>query len=188
MSQIVLVTGFGPFARHPINASSEVLKILKTEAAIGTCYSLECHELPVVYKTTKEFISDYWKEKKPLLVVHLGVYTEKFVSIECQCNETTYVRKDVEEKVPSDGVWPFIKSSLPIEEVFTNLKNEQLPVQIKLSRDAGTYLCQYSFHNSLVNGNGMSVFIHVPRLKDCPAPDTAVTVRTIIAEILKLLE
>lgn len=184
MTNRVLITGFGPFANHPVNASSETLKILRKELAVdGILFDFE--ELSVVYESTKNFISSYWKRNSPLFCVHLGVYTEKFVSIECQCNETVYKLLDVEEKIPNDGKWPFVKSSLPLKEIWENISDKSLPVPVQLSKDAGQYLCQYSFHNSLCNGEGKSVFIHVPKLEDSSAKSTAMVVTTIITELVK---
>jgi len=183
MSSRVLITGFGPFANHPVNASSETLKIVSKELVLeGIVFDFQ--ELRVVYESTKEFISTYWETKSPLFCVHLGVYTEKFVSVECQCNETEYSLKDVEEKIPGDGKWPFIRSAFPLKEIVQILSEQSLPVPVRLSKDAGQYLCQYSFHNSLHNGKGKSVFIHVPKLEDSPAKNTAAVVIAIIKELL----
>lgn len=186
MARRVFITGFGPFANHPVNASSETLKKLSEDLVLEGI-EFDFQELRVVYKSTKDFISSYWKTKSPLFCVHLGVYTEKFVSVECQCNETVYTLQDVEEKIPDDGKWPLIKSAFPLREIVQNLSQKSLPVPVRLSKDAGQYLCQYSFHNSLCNGNGNSVFVHVPKLEDSPAENTAVVVIAIIKELVKFL-
>ena len=186
MARRVLITGFGPFANHPINASSETLKEL-TKELVMEGIEFDFKELGVIYGNTKDFISSYWKTKLPLFCVHLGVYTEKFVSVECQCNETVYTLKDVEEKTPEDGKWLFIESAFPLQKIVQTLSQKTLPVPIRLSKDAGQYLCQYSYHNSLCSGNGRSVFVHVPKLEDSPAKNTAVVVTAIIKELVDSL-
>ena len=179
----ILITSFGAFAGHSVNSSSEVLKKLKSELIIKDL-NIHFQELPVLYLETKEFISKFWASETPILTVHLGVYTEKFVSVECQCNETEYVRKDINGNIPCDGIWPEIKSNLPIANVVEKVSKLHLPVHVEVSNDAGKYLYQYSYHTSLCNGNGNSVFIHVPKMDDNLVEETTAIVKVIIQELL----
>lgn len=182
----ILVTSFGAFPGHPINSSSEVLNKLQSNLIIKDC-NVCFKELPVVYSETKEFISTFWKMNSPNLAVHLGVYTEAFVSVECQCNETEYLRKDINGNVPNDGTWPYMKSNLPLVSIVEKISQQPLSVNVKVSRDAGQYLCQYSFHNSLCYGNGNSVFIHVPMMDDILIEETTQLITVIIEELVALI-
>ena len=180
----VLVTAFGPFEGHPTNASSTVLDKLQHDQSWipKPTYDVAFEKLDVVYDSTEEFIKQYWAEEEPYLTIHLGVHPGESVAVECQCNETVYTRPDVAGKVPAANIWPLKKSTLPLEEVVCLVGDE-----CKLSRDAGTYLCQFVLHCSLTHGNGKSVFLHVPPVDTCPADRTVKTVRKIISEIFSSL-
>lgn len=62
----VLVTAFGPFGRHKINASSQAVKLLPSlnlEEELGV--NLVTLELPVVYETVKETVPRLWEVYNP---------------------------------------------------------------------------------------------------------------------------
>lgn len=59
----VVVTGFGPFAGHQINASWEAVKLLKHETIDGINFVLE--EIPVVYDYIDKTIPFLWEKYNP---------------------------------------------------------------------------------------------------------------------------
>eukprot|EP00116_Pleurobrachia_bachei_P011194 sb/3471456/ len=179
----VLVTAFGPFEGHPTNVSSTVLDLLEQDQSWKPASTeVAFKKLDVVYDSTEQIIKNYWVVEKPDLTIHLGVHPGENVAVECQCNETVYTRPDVAGKVPAADFWPLKKSTLPLEDVVCRVGQE-----CKLSRDAGTYLCQFVLHCSLTHGNGKSVFLHVPPVDTCSADCTVKTVRKIITEIFSYL-
>ena len=192
MERIVLITSFGPFSGHPVNASSEVMKILQSERPRGLLNEdnidllFEFKELPVAYAETKSFISEYWALHPPRLCVHIGVHSEDNIKIESQCNNTKYIKEDIMGLLPAEDKWPHDMSTLPLEKVAEIFNIEREEIEVVLSKDAGTYLCQYCLHNSLRCGNGRAAFIHVPPLSKRPAEITCRVVRRIILSILEL--
>lgn len=65
----VLVTGFGPFGRHKINASYEAVKLLSSlnlEEELGV--RLVTLEIPVIYQTVQEMVPQLWKVYSPKVI------------------------------------------------------------------------------------------------------------------------
>ena len=176
----VLVTAFGPFEGHPTNASSLALDLLKEDTSwIPSSSDITFEALSVEYEGTQSFLKEYWETEKPDITIHMGVNPGQCVAVECQCNETVYTREDVAGKTPAPETWAKKESSLPLEEIVIRVGDGCV-----LSRDAGTYLCQFSLHCSLMYGNGKSVFLHVPPVATCATDATANTVKRIICEII----
>jgi pyroglutamyl-peptidase len=76
VQQTVVVTGFGPFGAHKINASweavkqlPELLKISKDSMKIN----LIIEEIPVAYKHVSFKIKELWEKHKP----SVSIYTNK---------------------------------------------------------------------------------------------------------------
>lgn len=63
---IVLVTGFGPFVNHPVNASWEAVKAMDRER-IEKKYDVELVqlEIPVTYENVDEFVPALWETHTP---------------------------------------------------------------------------------------------------------------------------
>lgn len=63
---IVLVTGFGPFANFPVNASWEGVKLMnKDEIERKHNIELVQIEIPVTYESVDEFVPALWKTHEP---------------------------------------------------------------------------------------------------------------------------
>ena len=64
----VIVTGFGPFGDHKINASWETVKLLPSlniEEEFGV--KLVIHEIPVTYDYVAKNVPVLWKEHNPMV-------------------------------------------------------------------------------------------------------------------------
>ena len=75
MKQTVVITAFGPFGDHPVNASSLALQHLKEEgfSEEGMSVTIVTKELPVVYKAVELLLKQIWEELSPAFVIHIGV-------------------------------------------------------------------------------------------------------------------
>lgn len=61
-------------------------------------------------------------------------------------------------------------------------------VEACLSDDAGRYLCDFVFYQSLRCGDGKAIFIHVPRLNEPYSADQlAKAIVFVIEEVVKLI-
>lgn len=65
---IVLVTGFGPFLNHPVNASWEAVKLINKEE-IENKHNVELVllEIPVTYENVDEFVPALWETHSPMV-------------------------------------------------------------------------------------------------------------------------
>lgn len=69
---IVMVTGFGPFANHPVNASWEAVKIMnKEEIEKKHNCELVLLEIPVTYDNVDEFVPALWETHTPKVILIL---------------------------------------------------------------------------------------------------------------------
>lgn len=67
-SNIVVVTGFGPFGPHKINASWESVKLLKdTDIEKELGIQLVTEQVPVVYNCVEKRVPKLWETYKPLV-------------------------------------------------------------------------------------------------------------------------
>lgn len=88
---IVLVTGFGPFLNHPVNASWEAVKLMnKDEIEKKHNVELVQLEIPVTYENVDEFVPAIWETHTPKVFSKLFLHSvwsfgpfEKYV---CQIN------------------------------------------------------------------------------------------------------
>jgi pyroglutamyl-peptidase len=64
----VIVTGFGPFGNHKINASWEAVKCLQSlNVEEELSVRLIIVEIPVEYETVEKIVPKLWEEHKPVV-------------------------------------------------------------------------------------------------------------------------
>lgn len=72
MEDLIIVTGYGQFYGHKVNASGEAVKLLPREIAVGPKkYEIRTMEVSVEYEDVDKKVVEIWKQK-PFLVVHCG--------------------------------------------------------------------------------------------------------------------
>lgn len=62
----IIVTGFGPFSEHKINASWEAVKLLPSIAP--KTLNLITKEIPVTYEEVDKNVKDLWEEHQPKVI------------------------------------------------------------------------------------------------------------------------
>ncbi|CAG5125540.1 unnamed protein product, partial [Candidula unifasciata] len=144
IKKCVVVTGFGPFKGHKINASwVSVQELAKLDLDIDQV-ELVIYEIPVIYEEVKIIIPKLWEKHKPVLMVHVGVSgVANELTLEQQAHNDGYNRDDVQGMVPStrmcvdgschDIIVSGINMSVVCEEV--NAANHK--VSSVVSHDAG---------------------------------------------------
>ncbi|XP_035410665.1 pyroglutamyl-peptidase 1-like protein isoform X2 [Cygnus atratus] len=167
----VVVTGFGPFRQHLVNSSWEAVKEL-SKRGLGKTIDLRITQLPVVYQKAKEQVFKIWTTLQPLCGKNKG-YKEMDA---CGFHpEGGCCMLDGPEK---------IESTINMKTLWKNISVEG--IDIIFSRDAGRYICDYTYYASLYYGNGRAAFIHVPPLsKSVTADSLGKALQTIILEMLK---
>ncbi|XP_028728619.1 pyroglutamyl-peptidase 1-like protein isoform X2 [Peromyscus leucopus] len=175
-SRCVVVTGFGPFRQHLVNSSWEAVKELsKLGLGVDTNTELRTLQLPVDYRE---------------LAVHVGMDTStKAIFLE-QCGKNgSYRDTDIRGFQPEGGVClsggpEVMHSVVSMKEVCRRVSLED--VEVAFSRDAGRYVCDYTYYLSLYLGDGHAALIHVPPLSHrLPARLLGKALQVIIQEMLE---
>ncbi|XP_053320345.1 pyroglutamyl-peptidase 1-like protein [Spea bombifrons] len=188
-SSLVVVTGFGPYRNYIINSSWEAVKEL-SKLGLGERVELRIMELPVKYSEVKKRVIQIWTEMKPQLSVHVGMMSSSdAIALEQCARNKGYTERDLSGTHPQGGCCllegpEIIQSAVNMKSVCKNISRPG--VDVIHSRDAGRYLCEYTYYISLFYGNGRAVFIHVPPLtKSFTAEEMAQTLQLIITEVLR---
>lgn len=219
----ILVTGFGPFQeKFPVNPSFEIavrLPELLIATPTHTAVRIIHHPSPirVSFDTVRELVPKLHSEHAGTIdaVLHIGMASgRKHYCIERYAHRDGYVKnKDLDGKIPpsNEGSTIFadcpakMTTSLDYDDVLQKWQTNVLGIperfpgcdsEIKESQDAGHYLCDYIYFNSLAHtgrqsgqmeGRGTTLrpvlFMHVPAESDGDMLEkgTAVTVELIRA-------
>lgn len=166
-----LITGFGPFPGVPNNVSAMLAE--RIGGAIRQrmpTQRIVTAALPTEWEVAPELVCDLICEHQPAIALHFGVSDQAtgFVVETVARNQTG--------RVDAAGVQPFeseiepfgpdvLATQLPAARITARLRRLSLPA--RLSRDAGTYLCNAVFYRSVLtqreSGNGgRSGFVHLP--------------------------
>ncbi|XP_065118475.1 pyroglutamyl-peptidase 1 [Paramisgurnus dabryanus] len=190
----VIVTGFEPFGEHTVNASWVAVQELK-KLGLGPDINLHVAEVPVEYQAVQTLLPSLWKQHLPHLVVHVGVSgMATTVTLE-QCGHNHgYLRLDNSRFCPKsrccmEGGPDCLHSVIDMDVVCRSVNSSGLGVTVSVSKDAGRYLCDYTYYMSLYLGEGRSAFVHVPPLGNPYSPEElARALRAVVLEMLELME
>ncbi|XP_043482098.1 pyroglutamyl-peptidase 1 [Leptopilina heterotoma] len=189
----ILITGFGPFGKHAINASWEaVMELEKKSDELNKKYGIQLitENVPVAYDHVSKRIPELWKQHKPMFVLHLGVsHLAKCLTIECRACNKGYDRPDVNNKLLNDNEndEKTLKTTIDVDSLcsYVNNNSSNSGCTACISKEAGRYLCEYIFYNSLNIDSERALFIHVP---DFNIYSTDRTVKGIYDIICHLIE
>ncbi|XP_049816855.1 pyroglutamyl-peptidase 1 [Schistocerca nitens] len=192
IEECVVVTGFGPFQGHDINASWEAVKLLpelESEEQLGV--KLIVMKLPVAYEDVVKMIPAIWTEHKPMLVIHVGVsgLADK-ITLEKVAHRSGYKKADIFGQLPAEGECCLgcsdeACSSLDVEQICCKLNESECGLTSSVSSNAGRYLCEFTYYSSLSIDDSRTLFIHVPDLnKPYSALELARGIKQIISIIL----
>nr|XP_020471671.1 pyroglutamyl-peptidase 1-like [Monopterus albus] len=190
----VIVTGFEPFGEHAVNSSWVAVQELE-RLGLGEAVDLYVCEMPVEYQAVQSLLPSLWKEHQPQLVVHVGVSgLATTVTLE-QCGHNRgYKRLDNCSFCPASQCCmengpDCINSVLDMDAVCKRVSDSDIGVAVSVSKDAGRYLCEYTYYTSLYLSHGRSAFVHVPPLgKPFSSQDLGRALQAIVQEMLNLLE
>lgn len=167
----ILITGFGPFPGVPRNVSATVAERISQAVrwrfpSTGVVWSA----LPTEWLIAPTHVGDLVLDLKPRLALHFGVshLASGFVIETVARNHAG--RLDAAGVSPQTSIIdPFgpaeMATQLPAARLQARLQKLGLPV--RLSRDAGAYLCNAVFYRSVLAQRatglgGRSGFIHLP--------------------------
>ncbi|XP_055347043.1 pyroglutamyl-peptidase 1-like [Paramacrobiotus metropolitanus] len=172
----VLVTGFGPFGEHTINASWEAAQELKLFTDLTDAVDLIVERIPVVYSDVSSTVPSLWEKYSPDLVIHCGVSAfiawKNIIQVERKAHSFGYQRPDVCAAVPVNG-WcredhgeQCLRTLIDLETLVAGEEGrcEDSVLSCQISDDAGRYLCEFIYYTSLTIDPTRTLFIHVPPL------------------------
>lgn len=172
----LLVTAFEPYGNFVLNASQQVLEHLRPSLPIGVVALL----LPCDRQRAWSSLAAALDAYQPSLLLSLGQASGRAVV----CLERL-ARNCLDFPIPDNGGQQprqelielqgpdILTSDLPLELWSAKLREQGLPCE--LSENAGTYLCNQVFYQSLycaAQGRGLRVtFVHLPLLPEQVASD-----------------
>jgi pyroglutamyl-peptidase len=183
----ILVTCFGAFHNFNENPSQNVMNQIKKLVKETKSADFEWQELDVVYSKVDKFIEHVNHNHD--LIIHLGVATgaEK-VRFELNAHnikdgkDTTGVC--FSNSPIRDGKYQ-IETTFPIELIKDFVENNKSEAEI--SNDAGAYLCNYVYFNSLTKlyNDSKVIFIHVADYQNNNKAKTAQEQGILIYKLIK---
>ncbi|CAG9127605.1 unnamed protein product [Plutella xylostella] len=185
---IVLVTGFGPFANHPVNASWEAVRRMDKDE-IERKHNVEFvpMEISVTYDNVDEYVPALWETYEPQLMIHVGVSSvATCITLEKQAHRKGYKRTDYCDQLPENHTCPAegairMHTRLDVERICEEFNDgDVMDTSAVTSLDAGRYLCEYIYYTSLTHDNTRTLFVHVPDMAIYPSDVTAKALEKII--------
>jgi pyroglutamyl-peptidase len=183
----VLITGFGPFPRAPFNPSALVAKalarrrrpaladLIRTVHVFATRYADVDRDLPLLLA------------QKPDIVLMFGVAGRtRELRIETRArNAASALLPDAgrhrrQHRMIEIGAPSARTGRAPFSRLAAALRSRRVPARI--SRDAGTYLCNYAYWRGLEaapNGRPLLLFVHIPLTRTAARPRRRVRRRSL---------
>lgn len=168
----VLVTGFGPFPKAPVNPTEALMRRLAARPPqLGRGVRVATAVIPTEYAGLAGELARLGSREKPDVAIHFGLAMKaKGFRLEARArNATATNRVDAAgNKPPSAEIAAGEAdrfSNLPLDAIAVSLVGSGLPMQ--RSDDCGTYLCNALFFHSAAGlvpnfRPAMRGFIHVP--------------------------
>lgn len=147
--------------------------------------------IDVTYTTVRELVPKLWKSQKIDYMIHIGMATSRrFYSVERRGHRDGYQMRDVNGELLEDveggvnewdGLPVELLSDVNVDDAWSRWRAALPDVDIRISEDAGRYLCDYIYYSSLAHlfkaGEAKRVvFLHVPVESDEVAVKTGAEV------------
>ena len=195
----VLITGFGPFPGAPFNPSARLAAALarrrrpaltavtRSTHVFETTYASVDRDLPVLLKQTPDIV---------LMFGLAGRARELCIEARAR-NAVSLLFPDASGRQPPQrviarGEPPALRGSAPLARLLGAVRGAR--VSVRLSRDAGNYLCNYAYWRALERTRGGRVlvqFVHIPPLRSSPklrkGGDPGITFPRLVAAAERLL-
>jgi pyroglutamyl-peptidase len=161
---VLLLTGFGPFPRVPVNVTSLLVpRIAEAADKAFAGVRVVCEIIPTEWRAGLARVEGLYAEHRPLIAIHFGVSGRATgFAVEARARNCCAASPDAADCLPdgdcvAPGAPEFLPSTLPVALIVERLRRRGIPAQ--LSRDAGNYLCNALMYRTL----------DLARTKDWPA-------------------
>jgi pyroglutamyl-peptidase len=191
----VLITGFGPFPGAPFNPSAALAKVLarrRRPALAGI--ERATHVFATTYASVDRDLPKLFAQKqKPDIVLMFGVAgRRRQLCIETRArNAVSLLFPDASGYRPRHGVIKLYgPAALTGNAPFTRLAGAARP-KARLSRDAGSYLCNYIYWRALEQVRGtrpLVQFVHIPPVGTKPRRQRRSKIAPTLAQLLQAAE
>jgi pyroglutamyl-peptidase len=191
----ILLTGFGPFPGAPFNPTQPlVARLLRLRRPALADVELSGHIFPVTYKDVDRQLPELLKEKRPQALLMFGL-----------ANRTPFIRVETRARNAVTTLWPDAGRSRARKGSIDGGADaklfgphtakllraaERTGVDVRASRDAGSYLCNYLSWRAIEATHGesgprLAAFVHVPsigrdRAASRPGPSARVTLEQLV--------
>ncbi len=187
----ILITSFGPFNNFKVNPSNLVMQLLK-EKTLNNNLKDEFHwqTLDVSYDDVLKFEKGI-KHENFDYIIHLGVATlDPIMRFETLAKNKRQ-GKDILGNNPNSKIIEEEKTEIisGIEIETLNKVIIKFPKFVRISYDAGEYLCNYIYYLSLSSNlaNQKVMFIHIADFQNCANAVSLENQVNVISELLSEL-
>lgn len=172
----ILVTGFQPFPKAPVNPSQLLVEELRKShwKPAKNCRILY-QVLETAYQTSEASLKRLIDQFKPDAIVQFGLHARAkgFYLESVARNRVSNQHADAHGVIPKrETIDPqgktILRATLPLSRILNRLMSRQIPAS--LSMDAGDYVCNFSFYKVLDyllkrSSHAIAGFVHVPYTK-----------------------
>lgn len=136
----------------------------------------------VAYKTVRELVPKLWEGRKIDYMIHIGMASgRRFYSVERRGHRDDYLMRDVDDQLLRDDerarqegdkwVWNGVPDELltgtNIDDIWRRWRAALPNIDVRISEDAGRYLCDFIYFSSLAHlykkeEERRVLFLHVP--------------------------
>lgn len=172
----VLLIGFGPFPGAPFNPSAVLAQALVRRRRPALAETMRtAHVLPTRYAAVDRQLPKLFAAKPDIVLIFGLAGRRRHVCVEMTArNAASVLFPDAGGHRPRRGVIapggpPALRGAAPFFALIGALRKASLPV--RLSRDAGRYLCNYAYWRALEHardGRPLVQFIHIPPVRFAP--------------------
>lgn len=169
----ILVTGFDPFDKEPINPAIEVVKRLPDQIKGADILKLE---VPTVRYESIELIDQTIEKENPDVILSIGqaggraeISVERIgINVDDFRIKDNHGNQPIDEVIFKDGQSAYF-SSLPIKAMVERIKSANIPASV--SNSAGTFVCNhvlYGVAHLIITKypKKKSGFIHIPFMNE----------------------
>lgn len=191
----VVIAGFGPFPGAPSNPSGDLARALarRRRPALAEV-DITSHVFATAYAAVDRDLSKLLAQKPDVLLIFGLAGRRRHVCIETRArNARSMLFSDVRGHRPDrrsiDAGESALTGNAPFPGLLTALRRPGLPA--RLSRDAGTYLCNYAYWRALQSvrhGRPLVQFIHIPQVSSTPRRRTSKYQAPLLARLVNACE
>jgi pyroglutamyl-peptidase len=168
----VLITGFGPFPTAPFNPTQALVAALKrTRRPMLADVKIATHIFRTSYAAVDRDLPKLLAEHRPDVLLMFGLAARtRYIRIETHARAArSRLLADVDGVLPlaaTAGTSGALRARAPVIPLL--LAARRTGADIRLSRDAGRYLCNHLYRRALEAAApetpGIAVFVHVPKV------------------------